>query len=288
VVILASVVLTTTELQRFDELGFLWLRGVFNADQGAAMRAVVWRELARRYGIQEEEPATWSPTRPSGLKNSKRHRAFDPIGGSAVAEAADSLLGAGCWSMPRQWGPVLVTFPFPGEPWVLPHRVWHVDLRYDNRAEPLFGLKLFALFGDAGPQGGGTLLVSRSHHLVARFVGTQPDEVRSDFRRTRLRFMSHHPVLKELARPGPEPARRERFMDHDHDVDGIAIQVIELTGQAGDVVLTHPWALHHVAPNASMQPRFMRAQSIYRSAALPERLSPVVREASLSSRSGRH
>ena len=38
----------------------------------------------------------------------------------------------------------------------------------------------------------------------------------------------------------------------------------ELTGDPGDVVLTHPWMLHHVAPNTSSYPRMMRGKTYNR------------------------
>ena len=161
----------------------------------------------------------------------------------------------------------MVTFPFPNpdQAWVLPHHLWHVDFHYAiPTSGPPFGLKEFALFGDIGPRGGGTLLISRSHRMVAEFLLEQPEALRRDFRRTRLRFMGRHPWLAELARPGTEPSRTRRFMDHDTDVNRITARVVELTGQAGDVALSHPWVVHHVAPNTSERPRFMRAQSLCR------------------------
>jgi ectoine hydroxylase-related dioxygenase (phytanoyl-CoA dioxygenase family) len=39
--------------------------------------------------------------------------------------------------------------------------------------------------------------------------------------------------------------------------DGIALQVVELSGSAGDVFLLHPLTMHAAAPNAGSAPRFM-------------------------------
>jgi hypothetical protein len=63
--------------------------------------------------------------------------------------------------------------------------------------------------------------------------------------------------LRALRKPEDDMQRTARFMDRDHDVGGIAVRVTELTGQPGDVVLTHPWVLHHSAPNAGSYPRMM-------------------------------
>jgi len=149
-----------TERQRaeFDDLGFVSLPGAFGIDDAAAMRAVAWRELGRKYGIRENDSATWTVERPSGLKNTKRHRSFDAIGSEALTAAFDELMGAGEWARPRTWGQVMVTFPNASQAWVVPHGLWHVDFRYDaSTMGPLFGLKVFAFFGDVAPRSGGTL-----------------------------------------------------------------------------------------------------------------------------------
>ena len=51
-------------------------------------------------------------------------------------------------------------------------------------------------------------------------------------------------------------------MGSDHDADGIPVRVVELTGRPGDVVLTHPWTLHHAAPNTASYPRMMRGKTL--------------------------
>ncbi|TDD56367.1 hypothetical protein E1263_25345 [Kribbella antibiotica] len=48
------------------------------------------------------------------------------------------------------------------------------------------------------------------------------------------------------------------------DVDGIPVRVIELTGRAGDVYITHPWVLHSIAPNTRETPRMMRSRMMWR------------------------
>jgi hypothetical protein len=53
-------------------------------------------------------------------------------------------------------------------------------------------------------------------------------------------------------------------MDREDHTGGIAVQVTELTGQPGDVVLTHPWVLHSGSPNAGAYPRMMLTKNLYR------------------------
>jgi hypothetical protein len=188
--------LSVRQCAEFDDLGFVRIVGAFSDDDAAAMRAVAWTEMSRKYGIREDDSATWTVERPSGLKNTKRHRAFDAIGNEALTVACDELIGEGEWARPGTWGQVMVTFPKASQPWVVPHGLWHVDFRYDaSTTGPLFGLKVFAFFGDVAPRSGGTLVISRSHRVVSRFVDSLPADVRADFRTTRLRFMDHQPWL---------------------------------------------------------------------------------------------
>ena len=38
------------------------------------------------------------------------------------------------------------------------------------------------------------------------------------------------------------------------EVDGVCLRVVECTGRAGDVYVTHPWVFHSIASNASTRP----------------------------------
>lgn len=260
-----GAVLTDEQRAEFDATGIVRLSGVFSDEDAARMRRVVWTELEQRHGVVEDDPATWTSAIPSRWKTSKKARAFQAIGSPPLYAAIDDLLGDGCWTSPAHWGQVMVTFPIPGVPWLLPHKLWHVDWMYSNPPAPLFGLKVFAFFGAVERHGGGTLVVKGSHRVVARFAAATPPDERDDFRTCRLRFMKHDPWFRALARADDsDPDRNARFMDAEHDADGIAVQVVELTGRPGDVVLTHPWILHHAAPNAATYPRMMRGKSLHR------------------------
>jgi Phytanoyl-CoA dioxygenase (PhyH) len=263
-------VLTAEQRIEFSELGFVRLHNVFTDDDAARMRRVVWHELERRYGAVEDDRSTWKVQTPSGMTTSKKHHAFEPIGGPCLQEAVDALLGEENWGMPPHWGQVMVTFPDEGTPWRLPGNLWHIDFPYTNEPTPLFGLKIFAFFGDVEPQGGGTLVISGSHRVVERFVATTPAEARTDYRTCRLRFMKLDRWFQALAQTeDPDPDRNARFMESDHDADGVPVRVVALTGRPGDVVIAHPWTLHHSAPNVASYPRMMRGKTLNRAGAAP-------------------
>ena len=47
-----------------------------------------------------------------------------------------------------------------------------------------------------------------------------------------------------------------------HEIGGVPVRVVELSGAPGDIVLAHPWMLHCSSPNCGSQPRFMAVQRI--------------------------
>jgi hypothetical protein len=255
-------VLGADQLAELDRTGVLKLPGMFTADDAARMRDVVWKELFRRYGIDRSDAATWGSHPPTGMKTSKRHRAFAPILGPDVRRVFDDLFGADRWVGPKHFGQVLVTMP-AAQPWRVPARVWHADFQYYAPFEPLFALKYWGLFSDLEPGGGGTLLLAGSHRLTARFIAGRSHAER-EYKRVRDALLRSHPWLKALSSEDDDPGRNARFMAAEADVDGIPAQVVECTGNAGDVYITHPWVMHCIAPNVRSTPRFMRSFGVYR------------------------
>jgi hypothetical protein len=226
------------------------------------MRDRVWTEITRVHGIVRDDQSTWRGQSPTGLKRCKRHWAFKPILGTPVTSVVDQLLGSGGWEQPKHYGQVLVTLP-NAEEWRVPHRLWHADFGYEARPGTLFALKYWALLDDVAPRGGGTPQVQGSHLITERYLRERCGEG-TEFTFVRDRVMRSHPWLRALATADDDPGRNARFMASDADIDGLPARVVELTGCAGDVYLTHPWVLHTTAVNATTRPRMMQTKAIYR------------------------
>jgi len=257
--------LTAADRARFKETGLLRIGGAFSSAEAAAMQSLIWDELARRYGIRRDDPPSWRVPHAYGLQRIAGSALFAPIGGPRLRHAIDDLLGAGSWKVPKRWGGILVTFPGP-KPWAVPADVWHADFSFALPPLPLAGVKVFTFISTVPPHGGGTLVVAGSHRVVERFVAERPADGLEDTRRMRLALLASHPWLRELTSRSRREDGIARFVDTAERVGDVSLRVAELTGEAGDVVLTHPWVLHCRGMNCAAAPRFMRAQDIYRSA----------------------
>jgi hypothetical protein len=263
-------VLSEGERAAFAATGVVRLDGAFSRDAAAAMEAALWR-FAEQRGMQRGDPSTWLPGQLSGASPKlKRRPAFDAVWSEPVRQAVDQLLDGEATGTSR-CGMILTTFP-NASVWEVPHAVWHLDTHLAHPPEPLFGVKTYGFINEVGPGGGGTCVLAGVHHLVARFQAAHPPS-EYDYTGTTMlqRFLRSHPWLQALSRPGGED--RHRFLEPT-EIDGVEVQVVELTGQPGDVVLTHPWALHTIACNASTQPRFMTSNNVFRVGAPPVLRSP--------------
>ncbi|MBV8085398.1 MAG: phytanoyl-CoA dioxygenase family protein [Chloroflexi bacterium] len=246
----------------FDELGYVRLQHVFSDDVAAGLRDIAWSELACVHGVREHDRSTWTVVEPRHWKRTRTAAARLMVA-RPVSDALDELLGPNAWRIPDHWA-LLVTFPTPGE-WRIPHHLWHIDGPASLETTTASEVKLFAFFGSVSPHGGGTLIVPRSHHMLARLVASQPSLGSAEPKQLWARFMAHAPWLKALASASDtSPDRAARFMAQDGDVEGLPARVVELTGEPGDVVLCHPMLFHCVAPNTADRPRFMRTTMIKR------------------------
>lgn len=238
--------------------GIVKIEGAFDGADAARMRDIVWCEMARRYGIERDDPTTWHRHEPTGLKTTKRSGAFAPICSASVAGLLDRLLGAGRWTPPQQYGNVLVTMPERGE-WRVPDRIWHSDFPPTLPDTRLAAVKVWALFDDVEPGGGGTPQLAGSHRAFAHYLSTTRER---DYKKTKFGFLRSDPWLQTLTHDRGEADRNDVLMREGTSIDGVELRVVECTGRAGDVYVTHPWVFHSIAKNHRDRPRLMRSVAV--------------------------
>jgi hypothetical protein len=246
---------------RFQRDGIVRLDGAFTAEQARAIRDTVWSHVERRSEVRRLEPATWATKLQITFKPLKGKAVFAPlIDNAAVGLALDAIFGQNGWRHPKAPGAqILLTMPTM-EPWVLPSG-WHMDCGFEQPTWPVFAVKLFAFFDEVEAEGGGTLLLSGSHRLVERYAKTVPPGTGGNGV-TWGRFMKQDPWLNQLRRGGTVDEPRRDLLNREHEVDGIPLRALELTGSPGDVVITHLHVFHTGAPNVSSRPRQMLGSGI--------------------------
>lgn len=247
--------------EQFEATGLVRLDAAFTPDEAAAMRSAAWRYAEQKAGLRIDDAITW----PKGLaslswKGLKGNRAFAPMAGNqAVRGALDAIFGVNGWIPPKPGAQMLVTFPSPG-PWILPDG-WHMDCGFEQPTWPAFAVKMFAFFGDVGPEGGGTMLLPGSHRLVDRYRKDLPPGTGAGTTNWR-RFMRHDPWLARLLDGAKQPDGGRSLVGQSHDIDGLPVEVVELTGRPGDIVITHLHVFHSGSPNTGQQPRQMLGKGI--------------------------
>lgn len=240
----------------FADRGVVRLDGAFSRDAAARIGDVIWRYAERKVGVKHDDASTWpAGWLPISWKGLKRDTAFEAaVDNAAVPIALDAIFDAGGWRRPKSGAQVLFTLPGPG-PWTLPDS-WHMDYGFGEPTWPVCAVKMFAFFGEVGPCGGGTMLLPGSHRLVDRYRSTfeePPGAGKANWQR----FLRHHAPLGDLLNGARQPDLGRSMVGDRYEIEDVPVEVVELTGAPGDVVITHLHVFHAASPNTSDMPRQM-------------------------------
>jgi hypothetical protein len=250
-----------------DHLGIIRLPAFLSRDAVGEMAGQLWRHLAEHDAIRREDPSTWLRTRPSSFQPLVRSNAFAALAGPKTRMLLDGLFGPGGWEPPRNWGQPLVCLPSRSDEWDLPRRNWHLDIPAGRACREIPGVRLFAMLEAVEPRGGGTVVVTGSHRLTRLLAAESSDGERLRSARMRRAMMRSSSWVRELFTGEPGPGRVERFMAAPSTESGVELQVVELTGEPGDLVVMDLRMLHAPAPNRGPRPRVVLGQAILRSRA---------------------
>lgn len=247
--------------RRFDERGLVKLQGLVPRNVAEEMADSLWRELARKDGMHRGRPETWQTEMPWGFQALRKAGAFAAMATPELREALDNLIGDGGWSNPPNWGQPLVRFPADARRWDIPHQVWHLDLTPDPKRPGLVG-RIFVLLETVRAKGGGTLVATGSHRVAAVLAERRGAHLSSQEMRRAL--AAEHAWFGDLmAAPQDGEDRIARFMGAATRVEGVDLQVEEMTGEPGDVFLMQPNALHAPSSNVLDAPRLALAETVY-------------------------
>ena len=256
--------LSVEQQDEFARSGILRIPGAIARKDAQEMCNVVWTALERRHQVRRHAPDKWKTLRITGTHDLPKSATFAQIGSPRVREALDDLLGHGNWEPPERWGSLLVVFPESREQWDVPHQAWHLDYPAARSLPGLFAVRIFSCLAKLPPGGGGTVFVAGSHRLVENLARDENVErlKSADARSGLIRTCSW---VKELCSRDSADTRVQRFMERSEFSGDVELRVIEMPGQPGDVLLTHPLLLHAPARNCASVPRIVLSSTIYRS-----------------------
>ncbi len=242
-------VITHEEAEFFITNGFVLIKKAFSRDHALHVAEQAWLELENIHGVNRNDPSTWScrqsgsgsPTGYARLKGSNKLHRLKSLAPRAFFAQADLVGGPERFPDDGEqlmWGEGVVSNlgieddlswqpPAPQQPG------WHKDGWHFRHFlnSPEQALVTVPLYTDIQERSGGTFLIVDSIAPVARMLrdslaGLHPDSVQG------AGYLI--PGLVDCC---------ETFT--------------ELTGEAGDMALLHPFMLHRVSINSSSRPRFI-------------------------------
>ena len=240
--------LSRAEARHFVEKGYVVVKGAFSKDIAALVRERTWAQLAEQHGVNRGDPASWARSfhGPRGLRGYVRTggndlrfalrtdapQAFaaqlDVLGGpERLPPDAELSWGSGAIANlgapdHAEWQP-----PQPRQPG------WHKDGWHFRHFlnSPEQGLLTVPIYSDIQPRSGGTFIATDSIAPVTRLLAAHPEGFHADSVQGAGYLI---PYLIEQCS-----------------------SFEELTGEAGDMAILHPYMLHRAAPNPSDRPRFI-------------------------------
>jgi hypothetical protein len=211
--------LTGEQAEHFLERGFVTVRGAFEPADGQRWLDDAWI----RFGYDRNDPGSWAEKRIHlSARSYVDARTFAP---AAWRSAVELTGGEERVRLPWQWGNSFIANLGVGNDrqWQPPSPAvggWHKDGDFFRHFldSPEQALLTFVLWTDMLPMGGGTFVAADSVPVVARFLAEHPEGV--------------SPGGFNFA-----------------ELIGQCRDFVEMTGEAGDVVLLHPYTLHATSQN---------------------------------------
>ena len=247
--------LSSQQRRAFDETGLLWLKNQYSLDYIDQLRESVRSKLTA-LGVAYDDFASWSKLDAKGLRRVLREckRKIPGIANfysDNIRRIAAELLGSSIGIREMRAG-LLLTPPRSlgygiesAEEWRIPSTIWHCDLGRTEKRD-LQGLRVFLYLDDVQPRGGGTLMITGSHRLCQWERRLSSKQVK--------RHLKKYDYFKQL---WDKDSDSLDLLDKQMTVAGINIELTELSGNKGDLLIWDPRLLHTIAPNVLDRPRLV-------------------------------
>jgi len=278
-------ILTEDQVEQFMNRGWVKIEAAIPREIVLEAQNEIWSILRTQHDVINSCQDTWkSPF--YQISKTYNHGSFARCTTTRLIDSIEDIVGSNRLEQDYHsegisfgWWPINL-YLGENEAWDVPVGGWHWDgmhfKHFVNARDQ--GLLMIVLFSDIQPKGGGTLLAEGSHKIVAKYLADHPDGV--EYKDAIPEVNRSHPWLMELTesngninehdrkviyttdqiRKGEKSqgSRISKFMNNTlDDSKGIRLKVVETTGQAGDVLLCHPFLYHTGSQNHLRVPRIM-------------------------------
>jgi hypothetical protein len=260
--------LSADERAEFEARGLVCLRAAVDPMLADALRARV-QAFVERNGLIPKSPPPGFTVTASKTASIWQTLGFADVWGARVLGALDEGLGRDAWHVPKQAGQLLaMANPLHDARWDVPAKVWHLDYMAPGAARGLPGLQVFLCLDTIEPGAGGTLVAAGVHRFIDAIRRREGPDWPGRSADVRAALRREIPWVRALCTFRPAEDRIARFMATRTRVEGGELQVVELTGEPGDVWVMHPWMLHAPAPSCGSRPRMALTERIRTRSAL--------------------
>jgi hypothetical protein len=184
---------------------------------------MVWERLNEK----PDDPSTWEKSL-VWLREVFKNDIVDQIHTKKYYDVVDDLCGEGRWYAHNGAGVWPILFPGFSNNWNVPDENWHIEGNWfhhhlNSSEQGLIGIQLFT---DIEPGGGGTGIRLGSHNYTANILAeAEPDG------------LDEHELCRRVISATKH------------------LPLVEITGNAGDIIFIHPFTLHGSSTNSSEQVR---------------------------------
>ena len=246
---------TPSERENFSIHGLIKRKNFLAPEKLAKARNLIFQHLEQEgvwrnggWSLDGYMRSTESDTGMALVKPLNRHPTLIDLTSGEVPAAASALVDARPIFPMDQHPALLFTLP-NATTWTLPHQNWHMDIpRLPDGGVP--GVQIFACLETVETGGGGTLAVTGSHRLLNECVRISSSDLR--------KRLKQEPYFAALMSNHTDD--RLRFLREGGRVGNVELQVVEMTGEPGDVYFMDLRVLHTAAPNMRQIPRLMLTQ----------------------------
>lgn len=168
----------------------------------------------------------------------------------ALGRAVERVFGAGSFApvAGELGGLAIPNLPVADATWSPCALAWHVDEPTPPGPAPGDIVLAYAFLDRVEAGGGGTVVLAGSHRRLAQLADERGAPIGYDDATASL--AAAEPWFATLLR---EPAAAAPSCES----AGVALHLVELTGEPGEIVLLHPRCLHTIAANVSSRPRLV-------------------------------